>query len=132
MCSGLGKPAIKMIIGEWYVDELASRTREIMASEQPGCCRFITNDEYVNRDARFRLRQRFFRERDLAVVASEGRGLSAERVATLERQRRAPITPVSCTMSVMPFFEFVLVMIGIGTFAVLLTALVLTTTAGLH
>jgi hypothetical protein len=35
-------------------------------------------------------------------------------------------------MSVMPFLEFVLVMIGIGTFAVLLTALVLTTTARLH
>jgi hypothetical protein len=63
-----------MIVGEWYVDELAPRTREIMASEQPGCCRFITNDEYVNRGARFRLRQRFFRERNLAVVASEGAG----------------------------------------------------------
>jgi hypothetical protein len=35
-------------------------------------------------------------------------------------------------MSVMPFFEFVLVMIGIGTLAILLTALVLTATARLH
>ena len=26
-------PAIKMIIGEWYVDELGVRTREIMARE---------------------------------------------------------------------------------------------------
>ena len=32
-------------------------------------------------------------------------------------------------MSIMPLFEFVLVMIGIGTFAILLTALVLTATA---
>jgi len=35
-------------------------------------------------------------------------------------------------MSVMPLFEFVLVMIGISTFAILLTALVLTATARLH
>jgi hypothetical protein len=35
-------------------------------------------------------------------------------------------------MSIMPLFEFVLVMIGIGTFAILLTALVLTATARLH
>jgi hypothetical protein len=26
-------PAIKMIIGDWYVDELGVRTREIMARE---------------------------------------------------------------------------------------------------
>jgi hypothetical protein len=26
-------PAIKMMIGEWYVDELGVRTREIMARE---------------------------------------------------------------------------------------------------
>jgi hypothetical protein len=26
-------PSIKMIIGEWYVDELGMRTREIMARE---------------------------------------------------------------------------------------------------
>jgi L,D-transpeptidase catalytic domain len=30
-CSGLGKPAIKMIIGEWYLDELTVATREIVA-----------------------------------------------------------------------------------------------------
>jgi hypothetical protein len=35
-------------------------------------------------------------------------------------------------MSVMPIFEFVLVMIGICTFAILLTALVLTATARFH
>jgi hypothetical protein len=26
-------PAIKMIVGEWYVDELGVRTRQIMARE---------------------------------------------------------------------------------------------------
>jgi hypothetical protein len=35
-------------------------------------------------------------------------------------------------MSVMPFFEFVLVMVGVSTLAILLTALVLTATARLH
>jgi hypothetical protein len=35
-------------------------------------------------------------------------------------------------MSAMPFFEFVLVMVGIRTLAILLTALVLTATARLH
>jgi hypothetical protein len=32
MCSSqIATPAIKMIIGEWYVDELGVRTREITA-----------------------------------------------------------------------------------------------------
>jgi len=35
-------------------------------------------------------------------------------------------------ISVTPFFEFVLVAVGIGSFAILLTALVLTATARLH
>jgi hypothetical protein len=35
-------------------------------------------------------------------------------------------------MNVTPFFEFVLVAVGIGSFAILLTALVLTATARLH
>jgi hypothetical protein len=35
-------------------------------------------------------------------------------------------------MSVMPFFEFVLAMVGIGTLAILLTALLLTATARLR
>jgi hypothetical protein len=30
---GTGKPAIKMIIGEWHVDELGVRTREITARD---------------------------------------------------------------------------------------------------
>jgi hypothetical protein len=34
MCSSqIAIPAIKMIIGEWYVDELGVRTREITARE---------------------------------------------------------------------------------------------------
>jgi hypothetical protein len=35
-------------------------------------------------------------------------------------------------ISATPFFEFVLVAVGIGRFAILLTALVLTATARLH
>jgi hypothetical protein len=35
-------------------------------------------------------------------------------------------------INVTPLFEFVLVMVGIGTLAILLTALVLTATARLH
>jgi hypothetical protein len=76
-----------MIIGEWYVDKLAPRTRETMASEQPGCCLFITNDEYVNRGARFRLRQRFFERKIWLQLPRKGRGLSAERVARATRAR---------------------------------------------
>jgi hypothetical protein len=34
MCSSqAAAPAIKMIIGEWYVDELGMQTREITAHE---------------------------------------------------------------------------------------------------
>jgi hypothetical protein len=85
----------------------------------------------VNSGARFCLRRRFFRERNLVVVASEGAG--TECGARHQSDKGAfRITPVSRVMSVMPFFEFVLVMVGIGTFAILLTALVLTTTARLH
>jgi hypothetical protein len=32
-CSQEATPAIKMIIGDWYVDELGVRTREITARE---------------------------------------------------------------------------------------------------
>jgi hypothetical protein len=34
MCSSeIATPAIKMIIGDWYVDELGVRTREITARD---------------------------------------------------------------------------------------------------
>jgi hypothetical protein len=78
------------------------------------------------------LPRRFFRERNLVgCCLGRGGGLSAERVTQATRARSASL-PVSCLMSIMPLFEFVLVMIGIGTFAILLTALVLTATARLH
>lgn len=93
------------------------------------CCRFITCDGCVNCGARFRLPRRFPREK--FGYRLRGAGPSAER-ATRATKGAFRTTPLSRVMSVMPFFEFVLVMVGIGTLAILLTALLLTATARLH
>jgi hypothetical protein len=85
----------------------------------------------VNRGGRFRLSRRFFRERNLVVVLPRGAGTECG-AHHYSDKGALRITPVNCLMSVMPLFEFVLVMIGIGTFAILLTALVLTATARFH
>jgi hypothetical protein len=93
------------------------------------CCRFITCDGCVNCGARFRLPRRFPREK--FGYRLRGAGPNAER-ATRATKGAFRTTPLSRVMSVMPFFEFVLVMVGVGTLAILLTALLLTATARLH
>jgi hypothetical protein len=71
-----------------------------------------------------------FSEREIWLLPRKGRG--TECGARHKSDKGGAPHHSKRMMSVMPFFEFVLVMVGVSTLAILLTALVLTATARLH